>query len=165
MTLAELFDAHYDVLFRYLARFSGDRDLAADAAQEAFVRVIERPPPEGVSRAWLFRVGTNVILETERTSGRRRRLLAGAPARAPLADPPRDPHELVEAHDDHARVVAALAALSAKERTAVLMREEGFTHREIADTLGTTTASVGTLLARALLRLARLLDSQPSGGC
>ena len=159
MNLAELFDAHHDTLFRYLVRFCGDRDLAADAAQEAFVRIIERPPPNGATRAWLFRVATNVILESRRTAWRRRRLLEGAAGRAPMADPPRDPHELVEARDDHARVVAALSALSPKERSAVLMREEGFAHREIAEALGTTTGSVGTLLARALDRLGKALLS------
>ena len=51
--------------------------------------------------------------------------------------------------------MAALARLKDKERIAVLMREEGFSHREIADAVGTTTGSVGTLLARTLERLAR----------
>jgi DNA-directed RNA polymerase specialized sigma24 family protein len=37
------------------------------------------------------------------------------------------------------------------------MREEGFTHREIADAVGTTTKSVGTLIARALDRMAGAL--------
>lgn len=157
MTIAELFDAHHDSLFRYLVRLSGDRDLAADAAQEAFVRVLERPPRDGATRAWLFRVGTNVILESRRTAGRRRRLLVAAAERAPIADPPRDPHELAESADARARVLVALAALSPKERSAVLMREEGFAHREIADALGTTTGSIGTLLARAHERLAKVL--------
>jgi DNA-directed RNA polymerase specialized sigma24 family protein len=34
------------------------------------------------------------------------------------------------------------------------MREEGFSHKEIADAVGTTTGSVGTLIARALLKFA-----------
>jgi RNA polymerase sigma factor (sigma-70 family) len=157
VTLTELFDAHHDSLFRYLVRLSGDRDLAADAAQEAFVRVIERPPPDGATRAWLYRVATNVVLETTRTRTRRERLALGGTARAPMADPPRDPLELVEADEERARVAAALEELSPKERTAVLMRQEGFSHREIADAVGTTTGSVGTLLARALDRLTNRL--------
>jgi DNA-directed RNA polymerase specialized sigma24 family protein len=38
------------------------------------------------------------------------------------------------------------------------MREEGFTHREIADAVGTTTGSVGTMFARALAKLEDGLD-------
>jgi DNA-directed RNA polymerase specialized sigma24 family protein len=63
-------------------------------------------------------------------------------------------------------VQTALAALSAKERTVLLMREEGFAHREIAQAVGTTTGSVGTMIARALDKLAERLpldeDRRPS---
>ncbi len=152
--VAELFEEHHQSLYRYLVRFAGDADVAADAAQEAFVRLVERPPPGPVERAWLFKVATNVALEAARTRTRRIRLLGAAPERAPIADPPRDPHELVEAADRRSAVRQALASLGEKERTALLMREEGFSHREIADAVGTTTGSVGTLIARALNRLA-----------
>jgi RNA polymerase sigma factor (sigma-70 family) len=151
---AAFFERHYQSLYRYLVRFAGDADVAADAAQEAFLRLIERPPPNGVERAWLFKVGTNVVLEGARTSARRARLLEAAPENAPHGDPPRDPHELVESDERRRTVNRALASLGAKERTALLMREEGFSHREIAEAVGTTTGSVGTLIARALNRLA-----------
>jgi RNA polymerase sigma factor (sigma-70 family) len=151
---AAFFEQHHQSLYRYLVRFAGDADVAADAAQEAFLRLIERPPPNGVERAWLFKVGTNVVLEGARTSARRARLLEAAPGHAPHGDPPRDPHELVESDERRLTVSRALASLGAKERTALLMREEGFSHREIAEAVGTTTGSVGTLIARALNRLA-----------
>lgn len=157
---AELFDRHHDALFRYLVRLAGDADLAADAAQEAFVRLLARPPSQPVERAWLFKVGTNVVLEHRRTAARRRRLLEGRGERT-MADPPRDPHANVESDERRRIVMDALAQLSDKERIAVLMREEGFSHREIGDAVGTTTGSVGTLLARTLERLAR---ETPIGG-
>ena len=72
-----------------------------------------------------------------------------------MADSPRDPQATLEADERRRAVTAALARLSDKERVAILMREEGFAHREIAEAVGTTTGSVGTLLARALERLAR----------
>jgi RNA polymerase sigma-70 factor (ECF subfamily) len=151
---SELFENHHEALYRYLVRLSGDPDVAADAAQEAFVRLLQRPPLGTAERAWLFKVGTNYVLESRRTSARRGRLLDGRGERT-MADPPRDPHANVEAEERRRVVMAALARLSDKERVAILMREEGFTHREIAEAVGTTTGSVGTLLARALERLAR----------
>ena len=151
---SDLFESHHEALYRYLVRLSGDPDIAADAAQEAFVRLVERPPLGTAERAWLFRVGTNYVLESRRTSARRGRLLDGRGERT-MADPPRDPHASVEAEERRRVVMAALARLSDKERVAILMREEGFAHREIAEAVGTTTGSVGTLLARALERLAR----------
>jgi RNA polymerase sigma factor (sigma-70 family) len=158
LDVARLFDDHHQSLYRYLVRFSGDADLAADAVQEAFLRLVERPPPVGGGeRAWLFTVATNVVVESARTRSRRGRLLAMADARAPVGDAPRDPHELVEADDRRRLVSEALASLAEKERTALLMREEGFSHREIAEAVGTTTGSVGTLVARALDKLAGIL--------
>lgn len=151
---AELFENHHEALYRYLVRLAGDADLAADAAQEAFVRMLRRGPAGAGERAWLFKVGTNYVLESRRTASRRGRLLDGRLERT-MGDSPRDPHAALEA-DERRRVVRALLAqLSDKERVAILMREEGFSHREIADAVGTTTGSVGTLLARALERLAR----------
>ena len=159
--LAQLFEEHHGSLYRYLVRLSGDPDVAADAAQEAFVRLIEHPPANGVERAWLFKVGTNVVFEGNRTRTRQARLLEASPSRAPIGDPEPGIHERVERADRHVAVRAALDALSAKERTALLMREEGFAHREIADALGTTTGSVGTLLVRALDKLAAALPLDP----
>lgn len=155
---ARMFDECHLSLYRYLVRFSGDADLAADAVQEAFLKLVQRPAlEETFARAWLFKVATNVVLESTRARSRRARLLAAAPARTPVADPPRSPDDLVEADEQRRLVAEALGTLSDKERTALLMREEGFTHREIADVVGTTTGSVGTLIARALARLSDLL--------
>jgi RNA polymerase sigma-70 factor, ECF subfamily len=154
MTDAErLFVDHHAAVYRYLVRLVGDADAAADAAQEAFVRLIERPPAGGASRAWLYAVATNAALESARTRGRRTRLLAAAPVDAPVPNESPRPDAYVEGNERRAHVGAALAALSERDRTALLMREDGFSHREIADALGTTTGSVGTVLARALGRL------------
>jgi RNA polymerase sigma factor (sigma-70 family) len=160
---SRLFDDHHQSLYRYLVRFCGDADVAADAAQEAFVRLLEQPPPAGAERHWLFRVATNLVMESGRTASRRARLLEDTPDRAPMGDAPRDPHDLVEAAERRRVVHEALASLSEKERTVLLMREEGFTHREIAEAIGSTTATIGTLIARALDRLApRLTPSMGS---
>ena len=150
------FDEHAEPLFRYLVRLTGDVDRASDAMQSAFLRVVERRGrlPE---RAWLYTVATRAAIEELRTDARRRRLLGDRPGRAPIADPPRDPHERVEADERARRTRVALMTLSEKERSALLLREAGFSQREIADTVGTTTGSVGTLIARALLKFAAAL--------
>jgi RNA polymerase sigma-70 factor (ECF subfamily) len=157
--ITRLFQEHHGSLVRYLARLSGDADLAADAAQEAFVRLIDDPVRAATSapRAWLFTVGTNLVLEGGRTRSRRTRLLDRAPGRAPLGDAPMDAHARVESEERRRVVADALRALSDKERTALLMQQEGFSHREIAGVVGTTTGSVGTLLARGLDKLAAAL--------
>lgn len=149
-----LFLEHYDGLYRYLVRLTGDADLAADAAQEAFVRLVERPPQDRHVRAWLFAVATNVVRDTARARARWLGLLMGSPDRAPMGDVGPAPDAAAESAERQQVVRAALDRLSWKERTVLLMREEGFAHHEIARAVGTTTGSVGTMLARALNKLA-----------
>lgn len=161
MDAARLFEEHHAGLYRYLLRLTGDADLAQDAAQEAFVRLLARRPRDEQLRAWLFTVATNLVRAWSNERRRRGRLLEHGGARAPAADPPRDPAEAAHAAERRSAVRRALDRLSEKERAVLLMREEGFSHREIADAVGTTTASVGTMIARALDKLAAAMAVAP----
>jgi RNA polymerase sigma factor (sigma-70 family) len=153
----ELFEQHHEQLRRYLARLTGDPDLAADIAQETFVRFLERPPEEASAAPWLFRVATNLARDSARTQSRRRLLVMKGRAMLAHADPPPAPDSGVSRSHARRAVSEAFAALSDRERTALLMREEGYAHREIAEALGTTTGTIGTLMARALRKAAAQL--------
>ena len=161
MRMESLYEAHRPALVRYLARFAGDPDLAEDAAQEAFVRLAERPPARDENlRAWLFTVATRIAVDHARARRRREGLLEAGPDDPALGDPPDPPDEALDRARIRRRVRAALDTLDEKERTVLLMREEGFAHKEIAAAVGTTTGSVGTMIARALKKLA---DRLPPG--
>jgi len=152
-----LFQQHHPALQRYLARYTGDGDLAADLAQEAFVRFLEHAPPAENAAPWLFRVATNLARDVARSSSRRRELAMGGRAMMSQSDPPPSPDSSVTRAEARRIVGEAFAALSDKEIMALLMREEGYAHREIAEAVGTTTGSVGTLMARALRKAAARL--------
>lgn len=154
----QLFGAHAASLHRYLTRLDGDADVAADAVQETFVRYLARQPTGSPPRAWLFRVGTNLIREWSRTRRNRTRLLEAVPALTLVGDAPSRPDTIAEDRELARRVRTALDELPDRDRTLLLMREDGFSHREMAQTVGTTTKSVGTLIARALVRLGRELS-------
>lgn len=154
MDVEEIFRAHGEALFRYLARYCGDGELAQDAVQETFVRLQETPPADADAvRGWLFRTGTNVVRDRLRVESNRRRLLEERSHRVPGPAAPPDPGRRVERDEDLARLRRAMSELREKERRALLMREAGFKHREIAEELETTTGSVGTLIARSLTKL------------
>jgi RNA polymerase sigma factor (sigma-70 family) len=156
--VSRLVAAHRPALFRYLARYTGDPDQAEDLVQETFVRLRERPPTDRTEpRRWLFTVATNLARDAYRVARRREALLAAAGDRMPRPEPPPDPAVQAEREDLRRRLRAALAALNHRERTVLLMREEGFTHREIAEAVETTTGSVGTMIARALDKVVRAL--------
>ncbi|NIP80412.1 MAG: sigma-70 family RNA polymerase sigma factor [Gemmatimonadetes bacterium] len=155
-----IFDRHHEPLYRYLARLTGDPDAAADAAQEAFVRLLEQDPPPDEPRPWLFRVATNVVRDSARKRKRHQVLAHEGRAARAHGDPPRSPDGMVDRETARRLVGEALTALSPKERQALLMREEGFKHREIAEALGTTTGSIGTLLRRAIHKAAGRLEME-----
>lgn len=158
LDIQQLFEEHHGALFRFLARLTGDPELAKDAVQETFLRLLRRPPrDQSHVRAWLFTVATNVARDITRSRNRRFRLLSASPQRAPVADPAPAPDEAVETTEARQLVRMALESLSEKERTILLMREEGFTHRDIAAVVGTTTKSVGTLVVRAMAKVTRRL--------
>ena len=155
MDVSSLYHTHHGPLVRYLIRLCGDPDLAEDAAQEAFVRLSERPPTDpGHVRAWIFTVATNVVRDARRTGRRRSDLLARDAASAPSGDPGADPADAAARAELRRRVRAALDELPERDRVVLLMREEGFKHREIGQAVGISTGSVGTVIARALRKLA-----------
>ena len=54
----------------------------------------------------------------------------------------------------------ALAALDPRDRELLMMREEGFSYREMAEAVGVQATSVGTLVARAQKRFTETWSDQ-----
>lgn len=151
MDLEALFNEAYPKLFRYCNRLAGDQDVAEDVAQEAFVRLWYRQvagEPHAL-KAWLFKVATHLIRDRVKVSENRKRLLEIHPVRA---DDPESPARAAERSEEQRRVRTVLHLLAERDRVLLLMREEGFSYRDIAEVADVAPASVGTLLARALKR-------------
>ena len=158
MDIDAVFAEYHASLLRYLVRYTGDPDLAEDLVQETFGRLVDRPPERADRvRSWIFRVGTNLAREAMRTTKRRSHLLSRWQESVPGPSATARPGDELERTEVRRAVRAALDALSPRDRTVLLMREEGFTHREIAEAVGTTTNAVGVLIARGLDKLARRL--------
>lgn len=162
MDFDAIFGDEFPPLFRYCHRLTGDADAAEDVAQEAFVRLftknVEGPRP--ALRVWLFRVATHLIRDRYRVSENRRRLLERHPV-APPSMP--DPELALESEQAKEAVRTALATLAERDREMLLMREEGFSYREIAAAVDVQPGSVGTLLARAQRRFAEAWERLQPG--
>lgn len=159
MEFEQLFDRLYPSLFRYCHRLAGDADVAEDMAQEAFVRLHGNgvAGPEPALRVWLFRVATRLIQDRGRAVRNRARLLEENPV-LPWGAP--DPGDTLERERTVARVRQILDGLDPRDRELLLMREEGFSYREIAEVVGVATGSVGTLLARAQKRFTTAFERE-----
>ncbi|MFL5461734.1 MAG: sigma-70 family RNA polymerase sigma factor [Gemmatimonadales bacterium] len=146
---SELFEREFPRLFRYLDRLSGEPDLAADLAQEAFVRLNDRAEMPDHPPLWLITVALNLFRNVKTTRSRRRRLLTATRLEATLADSPPNPAESVQAEETRAQVRHVIDQLEDRDRQLLLLRAEGYSYRDMATVLGLNENSVGTLLARA----------------
>jgi RNA polymerase sigma factor (sigma-70 family) len=149
-----LFDAQFPRLFRYLDRLSGEPDLAADLAQEAFIRLYRRGTMPEQPELWLVTVALNLFRNARSTRSRRRHLLARWTDPARPAESPSGGLE----EGEGSPVQAALGKLEQRDREMLLLRAEGYSYREIATALNLNESSIGTLLARAKRAFRRVYE-------
>jgi len=154
-----VFQAHFHRLYRYLDRLSGDPDLAADLAQEAFTKLYQRGSMPDEPGAWLATVATNLFRNAHGTRTRRNELLRAAPEAARFGDRAVEPAaaQNVEIARDVRRT---LDRMPERERQLLLLRAEGYSYREMAVALGLNEGSVGTLLARAKQSFRELFEGK-----
>jgi RNA polymerase sigma-70 factor (ECF subfamily) len=157
----ETFRAFYERTARgvwaYLARITGDRQLADDLLQEAFYRFLRANAThdsETHRRNSLYRIATNLARDARRRSAGRRdaALEENEIASAAASGAP-------NAAERSADLTRALSRLGPRERAMLwLAYAEGASHGEIAAVLGLSPGSLKTMLFRARRRLAGLLS-------
>jgi RNA polymerase sigma-70 factor (ECF subfamily) len=168
-------------------RMLGSLHDAEDALQDALLRAwrgIHRFEGRSSVRSWLYRIATNTCLDAIGNRERRALPVDLGPAAEhavvddkPLTDVawlgpypddgvpdgPGAPHARYEQRESiELAFVAALQHLPGNQRAALLLFEVlGYSAREVADTLGTTVASVNSALQRAR-RVVQELRPEPS---
>ncbi|WP_404935529.1 RNA polymerase sigma factor [Paraburkholderia sp. DHOC27] len=136
-------------LLALATRMLGDRMEAEDVAQEAFVRIWKQAPhwKEGEARfdTWIHRVALNLCYD--RLRGRREDPVAEVPDEA---DPQPLPDLQIDTRVRDERVRAALAALPARQREALVLNYyQELSNIEAAALMGITVDALESLLARA----------------
>ena len=139
---------------------------AEDAVQEAFMRVLRhRETLDEVrdQRVWLIRIVWNIVLDRKRRAKTRPETDDVAELARVLPAGGLSAEERAAAAQHHARVLACVEQLPAKERQVLMLSAfEELTSVEIASVLGITESSVRSRLFRARNLMAGLLDHQRS---
>jgi RNA polymerase sigma-70 factor, ECF subfamily len=177
-------------LIGYCYRMLASPFEAEDAVQETLLRAwrnIDRFDEQRAPlRSWLYSIATNVCVDMLRSAQRRARPMdlgpsasAGPELGRPLSEgawvQPIPDSRVLPAHGDPAELaaqretirlafVAALQHLPARQRAVLIMREVlCWKAEEVARTLGTTVAAVGSALqrARATLRAVNAVPPEP----
>lgn len=163
-----IFDRHFAVIHRYLARRVGSfraDDLAAQTFVVAFERRGRFSADVESARPWLFGIATNLLRNDARSEQR----LLGALARLDRQDGADLEQEVdrMLAHVDASREVGliadAIATLDSKQRDVLLLHAWGeLTYEEIACALSIPIGTVRSRLARARIKLSPFLANQIS---
>lgn len=143
-------------LVRSLTAMFFDRELAADAAQDAFVQLYlhwDKVTAGGEPDAWVYRVAINRCRDYRRMLARASRLferLAGsAPSEAAVPD-----------WQPRAEFLSVLAALPRGQRiAAALYYDADLPVAEIANVMGISQGAVSSHLHRARTALRQLLEA------
>jgi RNA polymerase sigma factor (sigma-70 family) len=159
--LEELFDRHYQRLYRLARRLSPTHDDARDLVQETYLRAAQKPisVPAGLSseEAWLVRVLINLCRDRWRQSAVRQR--AGSAHFARPSTTPSGEAALIARNT----IWHGLQRLSPRRRAILVMCElEGLSIATIAGTLGVNAVTVRWHLSRGRRELARIIGFQGS---
>jgi RNA polymerase sigma-70 factor, ECF subfamily len=157
----EAFRAFYELTARpvrvYLARMTGDDRLADDLLQETYYRFLRATivfENDDHRRRYLYRIATNLVHDHRR----RPRVEVAATLAADTHPTFSDPH-LAERAARRIDLQRAMAHLKPRERSLLwLAYALGWSHEEIAASIGVKAGSLKPMLHRARQRLAGLLS-------
>lgn len=165
--MTELVERHKDGLVNYLARLGGCRDRAEDLAQECFLRLLNRSAhyrEQGHLKAYLYRIGTNLVRTGQRRKTRWRALSPlwlssnGHSTTAASQQRGAERRELAE------HLIHALAELPYRYRVPVVLRDvEEWSYREISKLMGCRVGTVKSRIHRGREQLRRSLAPEWNG--
>ncbi len=153
----EAFSLHHRTVFRAARSVVRDSALAEDVTQEVFLRLynnLEAIKTEEMLRPWLIRVALNLARNTVRGNIR---------ANTREENYVKETDEITEftAEVDYEQrerakeVHRALDLVKEPLRSCLVLKQQGLTYREIAESLALNETSIGTFVARARAEFAR----------
>jgi RNA polymerase sigma-70 factor (ECF subfamily) len=152
---AALVERYQGPIYAFTYRMLGNRDDAADLAQDTFVkayRALGRTNETLNISAWLFRIASNACLDVLRRRQRWRWLPWEGPRHDHLllSSPADDPERQALSQETQLLVQRVLGRMAPRYRLALLLREvEGLSCQEIGQILGLGGSATKSLLFRA----------------
>src|ERR1700752_925043 len=160
LSFDEAFNLHHRAVFRTARAVVRGSALAEDVTQEIFLRLyrnLHATPGEELLRAWLLRVTLNVARNTVR--GQTRSMVRDNEYQKSsvdngfAVDAPEEDYERRVAIEEARR---ALDKIKEPMRSCLLLKQQGLSYREIANSLSLKETNVGSLVARGRKEFARV---------
>ena len=153
---------HQDLVFSLAYKLTGNREMANDVAQEAFIRAwkaIEKFRGDSTFSTWIYRITVNTAWTLRKKAKKHNTLNIDDTYEPIVIDEKKDP-ELVAINSDLSSVlINALDKIPIEQRIIVELKNiEGRSHKEIADYLDISVTAAKVRLHRAHQKLRQILE-------
>jgi RNA polymerase sigma-70 factor (ECF subfamily) len=157
--LAELYDRHFDGIYRYLFTRLHHQADAEDLTEQVFLKMvdsIQRYRPRGVAfSSWLYRIAHNMLVDRYRRSGRNPIELT---EQVHDSRPQADPAAMAQNSDDRRRLLEAMRRLTPEQQQVITMRFiDNLDVEDIARLTKRRAGAIHSMQHRALASLYRFL--------
>ena len=158
----ELVKRHQELVFSLSFKLTGNRELANDVAQEAFIRAwkaIGKFRGDSTFGTWIYRITVNTAWTLRKKAKKHYSLNIEDTQEPVVVDEKKDP-ELVAINSDLSLVLRkALNQIPLEQRIIVEFKNiEGRSHKEIADYLDISVTAAKVRLHRAHQKLRNILE-------
>ena len=158
----ELVKRHQELVFSLSFKLTGNRELANDVAQEAFIRAwkaIGKFRGDSTFGTWIYRITVNTAWTLRKKAKKHYSLNIEDTHEPVVVDEKKDP-ELVAINSDLSLVLRkALNQIPLEQRIIVELKNiEGRSHKEIADYLDISVTAAKVRLHRAHQKLRNILE-------
>lgn len=146
------FQEYWNAIHRLLTRMVIDPAEAEDLALETFYRLYQYRPSQYETlhvRGWLYKVATNLGLQSIRSWKRREQYETYAGRDALIEAHDDQPQKIFAEKEDRQYVRMALGQMNSRQAELLVMRHSGMAYKEIAAALNLSPTSIGPLLLRA----------------
>ena len=158
-TMEELFAALESPLLSYALRLTGERGVAEDLVQEAFMRLHGQRQEVREARRWLYRTVHNLALNYRREMKKIIPLVTREQEKAKATPEPTDPQPLPDEQlarlEGIGLVRLTLETLDERSQTVVRLKfNDNLSYKEISERTGLSVGNVGFVLHHALKSMA-----------
>jgi len=147
-----IFHEYWSSIHRLLARMVIDPAEAEDLALETFYRLYKYRPAQYESfniRGWLYKVATNLALQSIRSFKRREHYETHAGKDVLIEANEDQPPKIFAEKENRYYVRLALVQMNSRHAELLIMRYSGMAYKDIAAALSLSPTSIGPLLLRA----------------
>lgn len=149
---------YYDELLYYAQKLVGDKEKAKDIIQEAYSRVLEIKDKYEIEneRAYLYKISKNIVIKEALENQKFQTTIFEENLH--FAPSYEQPEEILIQEDQEKIFMKIIEQLPKKSKEAYMLYTiEGYSRKEIANMLNTTSNAVEKLIKRASLKVEKEL--------